>query len=471
MPNEPELLIEIETPIPELIATGAGTVSYLAGSCSHPVQPIRRLEILLDERAHPVLAHSVLRSDVSASSSATDPHDQNLRGRFWAIVPIPPVEAETAIELSLRATLGDGKVVRQQVAMLHLTPAWPVCADAVLLPVLPREDGPLVAICMATYNPPLPLFRCQIRSIREQTYRNWVCVISDDASEPERLSGIREIIGDDARFLVSPAPERLGVYHNFERSLKLAPAYAQYLALADQDDYWHPEKLQTLLAQFDEKTSLVYSDMRVVSECGEVISETCWTARENNYRNFASLLLANTITGAASIFVSQLRDRILPFPPRAGNLFHDHWIACVARARGEVKYVDRPLYDYVQHGGNVIGHYGSAREPLHKTIYWMLLEMKTRQGWQRAGTIYFESVLPLVVMARVILLRGHSELKSGSKRVLRRIARLDSSWLSVAWLFVRGLNNWRPRCTTMGAEYHLLQGIFWKLYISFKSRW
>ena len=46
-----------------------------------------------------------------------------------------------------------------------------------------------------------------------------------------------------------------------------------------------------------------------------------------------------------------------PCPSRpAANAFHDHWLAVVALALGEIAYVDEPLYDYVQHGGTVIGH-------------------------------------------------------------------------------------------------------------------
>ncbi len=468
MSNQQKLLIEIETPIPKLIATGAGTVLYLAGSCFHPAQPIRRLEIVLGEQTQPVSAHSVLRTNMSASDSSAGSHNQRLYSGFWAIVSIPPVAALSAIDLSVRATLFDRRIIQQRIATLHLAPNWPEIAA---MPVSVRENAPLVAICLATYNPPPSLFRRQVRSIREQTYRNWICVISDDSSEPMRLAEIREAIAEDARFLLSPAPRRLGTFHNFERSLMLAPAQAQYLALADQDDYWYPEKLQTLLAQFEEHTTLVYSDMRVVNEYGKILAETYWTVRDNNYRNFASLLLANTITGAASIFVSRLCDRILPFPPQTGNLFHDRWIAAVACAHGEVKYVGRPLYDYVQHGSNVIGHYDAARAPLYTMIARMFLGVMTKQRRERARAVYFESVLPLMVMTRVLLLRGPLGLKSSSLRVLQRIARLDSSRFSTVWIFLRGLNNWRSRCPTMGAEYYLLQGIFWKRYVSFKCRW
>ena len=51
-----------------------------------------------------------------------------------------------------------------------------------------------------------------------------------------------------------------------------------------------------------------------------------------------------------------LLDAALPFPPRARPVFHDHWLACAAFVAGGLAYVDRPLYDYTQHGDNVIGH-------------------------------------------------------------------------------------------------------------------
>ena len=43
----------------------------------------------------------------------------------------------------------------------------------------------------------------------------------------------------------------------------------------------------------------------------------------------------------------------------SGNLYHDHWLALVAASTGRIAYVDRPLYDYVQHPEAVIGHAGA----------------------------------------------------------------------------------------------------------------
>ncbi len=54
----------------------------------------------------------------------------------------------------------------------------------------------------------------------------------------------------------------------------------------------------------------------------------------NNHADLLSLLVANAVTGAASLFRRELLDDALPFPPAQFAHFHDHWMALVrARAR------------------------------------------------------------------------------------------------------------------------------------------
>ena len=120
------------------------------------------------------------------------------------------------------------------------------------------------------------------------------------------------------------------------------------MALCDQDDRWYPEKLEVLRGALG-GAQLVYSDQRLVDRSGRVLRETLWKGRRNNHTNLASLLVANTITGAATLFRRELAELALPFPEAPGWQFHDHWLGLVALASGEVAYVDRPLYDYVQH--------------------------------------------------------------------------------------------------------------------------
>ena len=194
---------------------------------------------------------------------------------------------------------------------------------------------------MTTCDPPLALFRRQIESIRAQTHPDWVCVISDDCSQPERFAAIQEVLGDDPRFLLSRGSHRLGFYRNFERALALAPAGASHVALADQDDRWHPDKLATLLAELGD-AQLVYSDARVVDGDGRVLADSYWGRRSNNHSDLLSLLVANSVTGAASLFPASLLRDALPFPPAQFAHFHDHWLALVALSLGDIAFVERP---------------------------------------------------------------------------------------------------------------------------------
>jgi len=57
-------------------------------------------------------------------------------------------------------------------------------------------EAPLVAICMAAFEPDPALLERQIASIREQSHEQWLCLISDDGSSPERF---RAPAGADVR--------------------------------------------------------------------------------------------------------------------------------------------------------------------------------------------------------------------------------------------------------------------------------
>jgi hypothetical protein len=172
--------------------------------------------------------------------------------------------------------------------------------------------------------------------------------------------------------------------------------------------------LQSLLSYFDAATMLVYSDMKIVNERGEVLSNTYWTNRLNNHTNLASLLVCNTITGAASLFKRELLDYVLPFPQKVGQLFHDHWIACVAMLQGRVGYVDRPLYEYTQHSSNVIGHSAPPRVSLLRVIYYTFNNLRTRAGRLVARGVYFDHVVKLGAMVRTAEVRCGRQVTKGS---------------------------------------------------------
>ncbi len=204
-------------------------------------------------------------------------------------------------------------------------------------------------ICMAAFRPKHELLVRQIRSIQTQEISEWRCVIGIDGADADTRSAIEAVIGDDQRFVVREFPDNVGFYRNFERLLEEVPLDVGWVALADQDDEWFPEKL-TRSVQGLEDAALVVGQVVVVgvdSAIGEISARRAVP--------LIAEFIDNQVTGSAAVFRRSLLDVALPFPDATDLAFHDHWLGVCALATGGIAVIDAPLQNYIQHGGNVIG--------------------------------------------------------------------------------------------------------------------
>jgi hypothetical protein len=457
------------TPLPERLAVGKGTAIFVDGLCAHPGCRISGLRVSVDGVDHPVMASGMPPPGAFEGSDY-----------WWAVVPFEAIERPRLARLRLRARAGrEGEAVGD-LGVVELHPRLDAPEPARFPPGTgpSAPGGPPIAICMATYEPPIDLFERQVESLRAQTHGNWVCVISDDASSPERLELMRSIIVGDDRFQLAPSPRRLGFYENFERALAIAPPDAAYVALCDQDDRWLPEKLEVLARRIG-GAKLVYSDMRIVGRDGRVISPTYWSYRRNNHKNFGSLLIANTVTGAASLVAREVLDYALPFPRRYEAAYHDHWLALVAMALGRIDYVDRPLYDYVQHRGAAIGH-ERANGRADRTIPGPPLEgdpiAALRERVERVTSLrmprgmrhlYFTHYCGTVITAKVVDARCREVMEPAKRRAVRRFSEPERV---AAWLAARAPRRWLGRTETLRREQAMLGGLAWRVYAEGRKR-
>jgi glycosyltransferase involved in cell wall biosynthesis len=368
---------------------------------------------------------------------------------FWGVVELPERDPRATLSVGLRARAGHETLETSLGKIDVVARGEPV----------DLARPPEVAICMATHEPPPDLFARQVESLRSQTHRDWVCLVSDDASSSDAFAELERVIGGDDRFVLSRAEQRLGAYLNFGRAMAMVPPGIRHVALCDQDDAWYPDKLERLIASLG-NAQLAFSDMRIVDSEGGVVASTYWTARQPNHRRFSSLLLGNTVTGAASLFRADLLADALPLPPRAGNLYHDHWLALVARARGEIAYVPEPLYDYIQHPGAFVGHAGANRGIVGGGVIRRLLALRGRErgrlrdSWRR---IYFGEYVRLRLSASALEARLGSRIEPRQRRALRLV---DSGAWAAGWLAVRQLRRlWRDE--TQGSEAAMLRALAW----------
>jgi len=475
------LWVEID-PLPGRLPARRGDALFVFGACFHPRDEVAGLEVLVDGVPHPVTDFGLPRLDVfrrlhpnlgggeppvpaEDRDSLEDPEVRCYRSGFWATVPVPAREPGSETVLAVRAALGGGGEEVVEIARVGAAPP-PLASIDPAAPVDPRQAR--IAIVMATYNPDMELFSAQVRSLREQTDRDWVCVVNDDRSRADRFREIAAELAGDDRFVLERGERRLGFYRSFERALGMVPADAALVALCDQDDRWYPEKLATLRAAIGD-AELVYSDQRLVDAGGNVLAETYWTNRRNNHTNLLSLLIANTITGAASLMRREVVERALPFPDVPSEQYHDHWLGLVAMTMAEVAYVDRPLYDYVQHGGAALGHAranaaiggpGGIRARVGIS-YW-------RGRFAHAHHAYFRSYVRLELLARALLERV-PEASRRKRSALKRFAWADRSRAGILWLRLRGLRG-SVRGETLGAERMLAESLLWRHLMRRHSR-
>jgi glycosyltransferase involved in cell wall biosynthesis len=425
-------LAEVEISPPDELAVGRGNAFVIGGWCYHPAARTRELSIRIGDSRQRVERFGLPRDDlyerVGAGSAAAA---SAYRSGFVALVDLAPVQAPERFDIELILRLVDGREVTAPAGSIEVVPNLRPPAD--ITPPPSAAPDPRVAICMATYEPPSDLLRVQLDSIREQTHGNWVCMISDDRSSDETFDRLTELTSGDPRFVVSRSPDRLGFYRNFERALSMAPADADYVNLCDQDDRWHPAKLERLIDGMGD-AQLIYSDARIVSPHGDLVRPSYWTERRNNYTNFGSLLLANSVTGAASLFRRELLDDVLPFPPLLAKGFHDHWLAVVAMSLGTIAYIDEPLYDYVQHDATVIGHSGANKRP--RPVRQQLIErLRKPTGGSRAA--YYYDWHQQLLFCEVLRLRCWDRMAPAKRRTLRRLLEADGGVAGLAWMLAR----------------------------------
>jgi len=222
--------------------------------------------------------------------------------------------------------------------------------------------APGVAVLLSTWNGAAWL-PAQLESLLAQTHAGWTLVVRDDGSTDGTRALLDAYAERDARIRILPADgRRLGACGSFGALLEAVDA--PWIAFCDQDDVWHPAKLERALGALRALEAahgaatplLVHSDLRPVRADGTPIAESFLayqSLRPVDGAPLRELLAQNFVTGCAVTINRALRAAAAPVP--AGVIMHDWWLALVAAATGRVQHLPEATIDYRQHGGNTIG--------------------------------------------------------------------------------------------------------------------
>ncbi len=227
-----------------------------------------------------------------------------------------------------------------------------------------------ISVAMATYNG-APYLAEQLDSILDQSMLPEEIIVCDDGSTDSTQDILNRYAAKGMlRFFQND--RSLGIAQNFRRAVSLCKG-GNYIAFADQDDVWLPEKLQAgydvLLAIDDRKTPAIsFHDLTLVDESLAQLQPSFWDVLNvaPAHETFHSMLFGNIITGCTVMMNDAMRQRFcsLPADPRAG--MHDAWLGLIAYGLGRHAAVQERLILYRQHGRNATFDTNRKKSPMDR---------------------------------------------------------------------------------------------------------
>lgn len=317
--------------------------------------------------------------------------------------------------------------------------------------MMPSTDmgSPTISVALATcdgarYLPAL------LDSLLAQRLPPIELVACDDASD-DGTAALLQSFAAHAPFPVriKRNPARLGVVANFSSAIALCSGNC--IALADQDDVWHADKLARLSTALSAPSVLAaFSDANVVDENLRGLGYGMWQRvrftrdeqeRMMRSRAFEVLLKHQVVTGATLAFKVRLRDTAMPVPP---DWPHDAWLAIHAAARGGLLPIGEALIDYRQHADNIVG--GRKKSLLGEVLSALALD---RAVWYREELARWQTLAKRLATpdgtesARLALEEKISHLEARAGLPVARWRRLPGIWREISTgRYARHARNW-----------------------------
>ena len=219
---------------------------------------------------------------------------------------------------------------------------------------------PMISIVMATYNGSLYL-KEQMESVVAQSYPNIEIIIVDDCSTDNTIEIVKSFQLRYPLIKIFSNPTNLGYIKNFEKGCLLATG--EFIALCDQDDYWHTDKIKKMQAAI-EHYPLIYCDSALCDESLKPLGVNI-SDRGNcrDYDNCLQQAIFCRIYGHATLI---RKDFLLNAIPFLEVIPHDWWLCYMATFYGGMKYLDEPLASYRQHSANIFGAVGGKSREHNK---------------------------------------------------------------------------------------------------------
>ena len=226
-----------------------------------------------------------------------------------------------------------------------------------------QQRRPSTEVIVCTYNGSRFIAE-QLESIFAQRQKPDLISVYDDQSSDNTVAIVRQMIAQRAPTGVSTRIQvnhsNVGYASNFSNAI--AEAQGDVLFLCDQDDRWHVDKIRVSLDLMQTaRADMMFSDGLLIDAKGRPLAASSvlssYGLSKTDIVKFSVdpvqyLVRRNYVNGAAIAIRRKAAQAALPVP---AGMPHDYWLAIWCALHGGIGIAPNCLYEYRQHGGNVIG--------------------------------------------------------------------------------------------------------------------
>ena len=220
------------------------------------------------------------------------------------------------------------------------------------------QEKPLVSVIVTTFNRK-ELLAKTIHSILSQTYKNFELVVIDNLSNYDFFSHIKSF-GDDR--IVAFQNQNSGIIA-VNRNFGIKKAKGEYIAFCDDDDLWHPNKIEEQLMHFDKNIVAVSTNAILFGPEKKrlkhpVLSKDIFLGPDCDIGLLKSTIFSSLI----------IRNVGMLFEERVSFKFAEDFafkVKLIHETQGGIKLLAQPLTYYRFDSGNKFAKLRSAKNSLN----------------------------------------------------------------------------------------------------------
>ena len=168
-----------------------------------------------------------------------------------------------------------------------------------------KDNLPLVSIAIPVLNGG-EYFEMCLKSVQNQTYPNWECVINNNHSTDNTLEIAKRFASEDSRFKVFDNEEFLIMVDNWNKACSRIHPDTVYLKVLGADDWIFPESIEKMVKLMEKHPEVgVCSSYRIVDRQVEGFGMNLWDGEVYDGKDmlYKQLTRQRDITGSNTTFL------------------------------------------------------------------------------------------------------------------------------------------------------------------------